>query len=411
MILLWATLALADEPPADVAPDEPKVRLRASGHVKTFSIAIFPFDHPLLPDAPTGQNLLDARLNVQVDLGERVEVLAAHHVTPTFGVAGGILVADTGVMPIAPELLPLSYSAGPGEGGSLSMMGRTDRLRVKFHGERFDVVVGRQPISFGTGRFFTPLDLVNPFTPATIDTEYKPGVDAIRLDLYHGMASRLTLVTSWAGDPITEGGAVEITDFASAIAGQSTLGTTDLMALAGLIRGDVVLGGGVEGALGPVSVYGDAAFTLPYGDEDPFVRATVGASHRFTERFMLSGEAYLQTIGTASSENLLTTLQGDRFARGELWLAGLAYAGLAATFEITPLIHVGAGSFLNLTDGSVLGAPSLTWSIADNAELAAGGFVGLGRRPQTPALPPSFGVRSEFGLYPAVGFVSGRAWF
>lgn len=411
MIALWAALALAAEPEPEREGGGPEVKLTASGHVKTFSIAVFPYDHPLLPTAPTGQNLIDARLNARVDIGERVEVLAAHHITPTFGAAGGLLVANTGVVPFAPELFPLGYSAGPGDGGSLSVIGRTDRLRVKIHGEKFDVVVGRQPISFGTGRFFTPLDLVNPFTPATIDTEYKPGVDAVRLDLYSGMASRLTVVTSWAGDPITEGQPVSITDFASAISGQTAVGTTDLIVLTGLIRGDVVLGGGAEGALGPVSVYGDAAFTLPYGDEEPFVRATIGAMHRFTDRFVLSGEAYLQTIGTSSPEDLLTTLQGDHFTRGELWLAGLAYAGLAATYELTPLIHLGAVTFVNLTDGSVLAAPSLTWSIADNAELAAGGFVGLGRRPETPALPPGFGIRSEFGLYPAVGFVSGRAWF
>ena len=40
---------------------------------------------------------------------------------------------------------------------------------------------GRQALSWGNGLFYAPMDLVNPFDPAAIDTEYKAGDDMLYL--------------------------------------------------------------------------------------------------------------------------------------------------------------------------------------------------------------------------------------
>jgi hypothetical protein len=407
-LLVPATAAAAE--PAAPEPDRPE--LRVSGHLKSFSLAVFPYDHPLLPTAPVGQTVLDARAQARLTAG-RVTAEVAHAVTPTLGGGGGLVIADTGVAPTAPELVPLGWEASPADGGSLSAVGRTDRLLVKVAGRGFDLTVGRQPVSFGAGAFFTPLDLVNPFTPTTIDTEYKPGVDAVRLDAYQGVGAQLTVVASWAGAPITarDRDPVGLDDLSAAAVGRAPIGPADVTILLGAIHGDLVAGAGVDGSVGPVRVYGDAAVTVPTTEERPFVRAVVGASHQASERVFLAGEVYVQTLGTSDPEALLPTLQGPRYARGELWLAGVAYAGLAASVEITPLLRGSVGAFVNLGDPSALLAPSLVWSVADDAEVLAGAFAGVGARPASPALPPGFGIRSEFGLYPVVAFTSLRVWF
>jgi len=58
---------------------------------------------------------------------------------------------------------------------------RLDRFWVGFTGERTVVRFGRQALSWGNGLFFSPMDLVNPFDPTTIDTEYKTGDDMLYL--------------------------------------------------------------------------------------------------------------------------------------------------------------------------------------------------------------------------------------
>jgi len=58
---------------------------------------------------------------------------------------------------------------------------RLDRFWVGYTGEKAVVRFGRQALSWGNGLFFAPMDLVNPFDPTTIDTEYKTGDDMLYL--------------------------------------------------------------------------------------------------------------------------------------------------------------------------------------------------------------------------------------
>ena len=56
---------------------------------------------------------------------------------------------------------------------------RLDRLWIGYASEKTVVRLGRQALSWGNGQFYAPMDLVNPFDPATVDTEYKAGDDML----------------------------------------------------------------------------------------------------------------------------------------------------------------------------------------------------------------------------------------
>ena len=62
---------------------------------------------------------------------------------------------------------------------------RLDRFWVGYTGDKTVVRFGRQALSWGNGLFFSPMDLVNPFDPTTIDTEYKTGDDMLYLQYLH----------------------------------------------------------------------------------------------------------------------------------------------------------------------------------------------------------------------------------
>lgn len=389
------------------------VEVQATGHLKAFAVATFPYDHPLMPPEPVGQAFVDGRLNLAGQIGEHVQVEVAHAVTATLGGAANVQVASTGVAPQAPQLVDLGWEAFDQDGSTFSLIGRTDRLLVKASAPGVDVTVGRQPVSFGSGLFFTPLDLVNPFTPATIDSEYKPGVDAIRVDAYKGAGAKATAVVTWADPPLGSDDADPGLDsINAALNGQTTVGVTDLGLFVGAIQGDGVFGATVISAIGPVGLHGDVAVTLPADGEaeDPFVRAVIGADGLPHWRLSIAGEVYVQTLGSTDPADLITTLQTERYSRAELWLGGVAYAGLSASLEITPLLNLGAAGFVNLTDPSLLVAPSISWSVAENATVAAGGYLGVGERPG-PVSDPGLGIRSEFGLYPGVLFIQVRTYF
>ena len=91
----------------------------------------------------------------------------------------------TGVGLQAPEAVELSWKL---EDTDLFLQGRTDRLFAQATVGQSTIRLGRQAISFGHGLVFNPMDLVQPFSIATIDNEYKPGMHLI--ERYFGMTGR-----------------------------------------------------------------------------------------------------------------------------------------------------------------------------------------------------------------------------
>lgn len=381
---------------------------------------------------PYAQGVASARLKGMVQLGAvRFDVHYAF-AAQTAGASSTTPGLSTGVGLTAPELVPLSFS--PDTGDQLTIRHRIDRLVLSAKLPKVDLTLGRQPISFGTGRFFTPMDLVNPFHPATIDTEYKPGVDAVRVDAYAGTATHLTAVAAWAGEPVIgdnprDADRPVLDDTVLALTGQATVGVTDLLAFVGSVHAEPVFGLGTSGSIGPVGVHGEATLTLP-ADDDPFVRAVVGADGRPTGTTTLMGEVYYQSFGAADPSGYLDALDSPRFERGEVWQMGQLYAAVAVSQEITPLMYGNVSVIANLRDPSALLALGGAWSVADNADVGFGGYLGIGEPPEevdldftldpatmTPTVTaPSDttlaeSVQSEFGLYPAMAYVQVRTYF
>ncbi|MGC6494531.1 MAG: hypothetical protein ACON5B_16975 [Myxococcota bacterium] len=430
-LLLLAGLSWAAEPP----------EVDLHGDLKAFTTATFPYDNAVVfgEDAtPTGQSLLDARLKFRLKAGI-VQVNVHHALTGITTGGAGLGIGSTGVVFGTPETLKLSWQAFDDD-ANFQLRGRTDRLFVKIGGPGVDVTLGRQPVSFGHGLFFTPLDLVNPFTPAVIDQEYKPGVDALRVDGFFGASGQLTFVAAYTGrDPLAiiadprdadlQTGEVSAESTVIAGYGQGTVGVTDIGGFAGLVHQDLVLGATTTTSVGPVGLSADAAVTVPLGDteEEPFFRGTVGVLGQASPTTMVTGEVYVQTLGTTDSSDLFNVLSSDRYVRGELWLTGVAYAGVSVQQEIVPTLNASLATMMNLTDPSAFVTPGLVWSVDNNAEVVAGCFIGVGKRPSatttqdlidsgenlltTEGQARALGVQSEFGSYPTSAYVQLKAYF
>ncbi|MFT4626556.1 MAG: hypothetical protein ACI8PZ_005233 [Myxococcota bacterium] len=426
-----------------------------SGHLKAFGVVTAPVDHLLFADlsaisedeltaavvegvvtgdwaavdgirlpkpTATGQGITNARLNVVVRYGDMLRLEAAHMVSSVVAPPGTGLSTSgfgSGVLVDAPEAVDLTWQAL--DGGNHTLIGRTDRLALKATAGQVDVTLGRQPVTFGSGMFFAPLDLVNPFFPTTIDTEYKPGIDALRVDTYIGGTGRISAVGAYAGDWAADG-------MSGALYGQATAAVTDLGLFVGWIRGDAVVGATTMTSVGPVALHADGAVTVPVEtEEEPFFRGVLGADYRPTGTTTLSGEAYVQTLGTTDPDRYLEQLSSDRFARGELFTVGVAYLGLAVAQEITPTVMGSLAVLTNPVDPSALVIPNVSASIGDNTAIAVGAYAGVGARPEVvglsavfatdgspldgAALSRAMGIRSEFGLYPVTAFTQLRTYF
>ena len=79
----------------------------------------------------------------------------------------------------------LSWSLDSGD--SHALWHRIDRLSIGWSNRQWRVRVGRQALSWGNGLMFQLVDVLNPFSPVAVDTEFKPGDDMILVE--HRFAS------------------------------------------------------------------------------------------------------------------------------------------------------------------------------------------------------------------------------
>ena len=428
LLVLWTGTAWAEE-------SDPSVSVH--GDINSFFVGTFPYDNELyqdfgvLPADPTAQGSLDGRLKLSWKT-PAVRFLAHHAVTTqTAPIARST--GQTGLGLQAPQSIELGWRGfeDAESPDAMSLRGRTDRLSLSGDINSFQWTIGRQPITLGHGLGFTPMDLVNPFFPTTVDQEYKPGVDAMLLDLFFGVSSTVSLITAYTGDvvlPDAEDWSID--GMVYALYAQHTFGHHDVGVLVGEIRGDEVFGLTVATYAGPVGIHGDVTYTLPVDPEaeDPFVRGVVGALWTVTPDLVITSEVYHQSLGVTSSEDYLTQLEGSRYQRGELWLVGTTYASGTVAYQVTPLVQTTTMLIGNVMDGSALLAPGVTVSVSDEVQLVVGGFVGLGERPdevqvsdlldpstgfpvQGESLNAALGVNDEFGFYPSSAYVQMKAYF
>ncbi len=375
--------------------------------LKMFMLAAVPPSWAASDDAAplaSGQTLARTRL---AGAFEKLRFEAHHEAAIGTAAPSTSSLGGSNVVGLPPaQGVDLSWDAAQGDG--LLVSGRLDRLWLAEDVGRFSATIGRQAVSFGTGLVFSPMDVVNPFGAATIDTEYRPGVDAVRADLFAGTAGKASLVAAWVGSaPATDGQEVGLPDAVMAASCRGTVGVTDVIGLAAVSRGDAVFGLGFASNVGVVGLHGEATVTQPAAEvnDGVFGRVVVGADGRPTSKTTLSAEAYLQTLGAVDPSDYLAEATSERVLRGELWTLGVGYGVVSVAQELTSLVSITGSVISNVIDPSALISASLSASVADNTSLGIGGFQPIGRAPDSDG-----SVRTEFGLYPSVFFIHMKAW-
>ncbi|MDJ0750749.1 MAG: hypothetical protein QNJ11_14785, partial [Woeseiaceae bacterium] len=89
------------------------------------------------------------------------------------------------------------------DGTESALLHRLDRFWVGYTSEKAVVRFGRQALSWGNGLAYAPMDLVNPFDPASIDTEYKVGDDMLYAQYLQDSGNDLQFAWVVRRDPLT----------------------------------------------------------------------------------------------------------------------------------------------------------------------------------------------------------------
>jgi hypothetical protein len=393
--LCWTSAARADPPPEESLASG--LLPTVGGEVRAFSLGVFPYPSALLPADPLGEGALELRLKLGGRVGDHVRYSVQPVLESVFTSDGSSLLPGEGLRLTAgsPQAVDLTWS--PVDTSRFQANVRFDRLLIAAELPHLTLTLGRQAVSFGTTFFFTPEDLVAPFTPTTVDREYKPGVDALRADAYLGTSGQLSAVVAYAGAWSARG-------LIGMLRAGETFGVWDVGLFAARARGDGVVGADTAGSLGAWAVRSEVTVTFRDAGGSPYLRAVVGTDRQW-DTLRLAAEAYLQTQGATRPGQYLSFAATPEVQSGALWSLGREYLAFSADEEISPLLHLSGFVVTNLADPSALFGAAVSWNVADNSDLEAGVYAGAGARPD--GITP----RSEFGLYPATAYLEMKSYF
>ncbi len=393
--------------------------------VRSFS---FLFTGPLLDkpynltnEDPSSMNLTNTRLYFDVE-EPWGKVVVHNQLTNQLMSSAFIGFLNIGQAPTPARWLPLNWTLVNRD--NFIMYDTFDWAYVSLVEGPATVTVGRQPVTFGRGTLWRPMDVIDPFSLTAVDTEYKPGVDAVRLDLTPSQSTNLTLLAA-AGD---WNGALSVTGSSFAVrathgwsvSGRGGITGGEIGFLGGLIHSDGVLG--LDGLLSTtkLDVYAEATLTIParYGltprppqTGDGVIEGIAGVKLKPADKLTVVPEVWYNGFGAAVPADYLRVAVSDRMASGEIYTMGRVYLAETTLWEPYPLLNVSLAVLVNPQDPSGLFVPALKYSVANSVELSAGAYLPAGPLPS--ATPPvtslsSLVPKSEFGLYPDFFFMELR---
>ena len=193
-----------------------------------------------------------------------------------------------------------------------------DRFALTVYTPTADITVGRQAITWGIALLFPIADLWAQFSPFELDTEEKPGVDAVRILAYPASGLELDAV-------IADRGVRD--DLSAGLRATWSLASADAYGAVGRFWNEAVLMGGVAWLFDTWKLRGEAVSARDLDLErwlDP--RMTLGLD-RLGPRLTLSAEYHFNGLGGGEAAEYLSRLQGESFSRGESYFLGRHYLG------------------------------------------------------------------------------------
>ncbi|MDX1499481.1 MAG: hypothetical protein R3176_06270 [Woeseiaceae bacterium] len=257
--------------------------------------------------------------------------------------------------------------------GRGAVLHRLDRLAVRYAGESTVIRIGRQALSWGNGLAFAPMDLVNPFDPVAVDTEFKAGDDMLYGQYLRRGGDDLQAAVVFRRDPVSD--SVTADSRTSAVKYHGFGGSAEFDVLVAEHYGDLVLGAGLVQSVGGAVVRGDAVVT-DTGDEY-VLQAVANVSYAWTWRQKnMSGalEVYFNGFGQPGGDYGPAGLAGNpalvaRLARGEMFTLGRRYVAASVLVEMTPLWSLTPTLIANVDDPSVFLQLVTRLSLSDNLDL------------------------------------------
>lgn len=283
-----------------------------------------------------------------------------------------------------------------------------DRATYKHRLDNMTLAVGRQPIDWGSGRFWQPLNLFGAFAPTDLDTDFKPGIDAALLDWYPSDFSSLT--AAYVLKP--ENNSTQ--ENSGALYYRRQVGElSELSLLGGSVLGNRVIGGAFESAWSGMGWRLEGAYYNLKETDEKFLFWIAGVDYQFDDGTLIAAEWHNNGNGADSQADIATMPFDPLVVHGLQQQLGRQVLGVALERDLNPLLH---GSYILLTaplddDQGNLGASllhqfTLTLSLSNESDLLFSLLLSNGKGLNDTGQP-----QSEFGHLPPALTLRLRLYF
>ncbi len=263
-----------------------------------------------------------------------------------------------------------------------------DNAYIKLSFKSFDLTVGKQQISLGTGYVWNPTDVFN--IKELFDPTYEqPGYNALRLDVPLG--SMYTFTTLFSPEDTWKNSAKliqikgRISHFDYSLIGiekvwrfhdytQFDFVNMNFLELPGKRK---LLGASTAGELLGLGVWAEYAYNWMENSED-FYELVIGTDYTFNFQTYMMIEYYRNTLGKTDYEqyNLndwmrMIALEQKAISRDQIYVF--------IQHPAADLLSVGISTIYSISDNSFALVPTLNYSLSDNVEVFAYLNINFGR--------------------------------
>jgi hypothetical protein len=344
------------------------------------------------PDHTGGTGYSPLRLSVTGMHPSSPSLEAAYVLTPLVADSAGLADGSPPEFRIA-DLDRFLYGGGVDRSGCFAVRQNLDRLNIGFHVALTDIIAGRQAIYWGVSKAVSPTDFIAPWQFDEIYTEYRRGVDGVRLVLPVGALSEVDVAWLFGQDG-------QLSLDGSYARGRIYLAMTDITLLAAEFRENLMIGASLNRTVGGATAWLEGAWTRAgqFSDDsldtEDFLALSAGADYSFGGTLYGFLEYHLNTAGSTSWEDYGELPGTEAYSTGGIYLLGVHYLCPGMTAQLSPLLSVSGSSLVNLFDPSACFVLGGEYSAAEDVLLESGFFLGAGA------------PDSEFGGYPDRGYAS-----
>lgn len=229
-----------------------------------------------------------------------------------------------------------------------------DRFYLRQGFDFGNVVIGRQRISWGTGRIWNPTDLFNPINPANFAKIEKDGADAVSFTWNAGYFTDLNVVFN----------AKEKLDQSNyGVRFRTNYGEYDMAAVAGKFDNRYVLGLDFAGNFFGAGVRGEGIYSFDKkNSDDNFIKYILGIDYQFTAELYALLEYHFNGEGKTNKFEY----EFQRLLKGEILNLNRNYLYSGLTYQYNPLLTFAASNISNLNDRSGYFGITGSYSVTEN---------------------------------------------